>query len=104
MKSLVLLYRDKHKQDDLVIRFYSEIKERKNSYILGKSWYGTYYGIRKDFVGEVTHIKKYPCTYPVELPLSGYYDSDIVFLFVNGEKYNINPVHYQDMVLNYTSN
>lgn len=101
MKSLVLLYSNRRTNDDISIRFYNEIKDRKNTYVFGKSFYGTYYGVRKDYVGKIMHVRDYPNVYPVELPLHSYYSEDIIFLFVNSEKYNENPLYYQSLIINY---
>ena len=101
MKSLVLLYKDKERDTDLCIKIYTQIKDKRNVYVLGKNWYGNDYGVRKDYVGKVTSTKNYPITYPVELPLRCSSWHDDIFMFVNKDKYDQDPIYYQNMILQY---
>ena len=50
MKSLVLLYRD-NSGDELHIKYYSQVKDIKDAYIVGEKGYGFWSGISKKLVG-----------------------------------------------------
>ena len=104
MKSLVLLYRD-NSGDELHIKYYSQVKDIKDAYIVGEKGYGFWSGISKKLVGIPLDYKDnyyLHLSAPVILPHMGEcYWHGGKFLFVNKTKYDENPLYYQNMIMNY---
>lgn len=104
MKSLVLLYRD-NSGDELHIKYYSQVKDIKDAYIVGEKGYGFWSGISKKLVGIPLDYKDnyyLHLSAPVTLPHMGEcYRHGGKFLFVNKTKYDENPLYYQNMIMNY---
>ena len=104
MKSLVLLYRD-NSGDELHIKYYSQVKDIKDAYIVGEKGYGFWSGISKKLVGIPLDYKDnyyLHLSTPVTLPHMGEcYWHGGKFLFVNKTKYDENPLYYQNMIMNY---
>lgn len=104
MKSLVLLYRDNF-GDELHIKYYSQVKDIKDAYIVGEKGYGFWSGISKKLVGIPLDYKDnyyLHLSAPVTLPHMGEcYWHGGKFLFVNKTKYDENPLYYQNMIMNY---
>lgn len=101
MKSLVLLYCD-NRSDELHIKYYSQVKDSKDVYIIGDRQYGFWEGITKKLVGIPSDYEDnyyLHTSVPVTLPHMGdCYWRGGKFLFVNKNKYDENPVYYQDMI------
>lgn len=104
MKSLVLLYRD-NSGDELHIKYYSQVKDIKDAYIVGEKGYGFWSGISKKLVGIPLDYKDnyyLHLSAPVTLPHMGEcYWHGGKFLFVNKTKYDENPLYYQNMIMDY---
>ena len=104
MKSLVLLYRE-NSGDELHIKYYSQIKDLKDAYIVGDKHYSFYEGISKRLVGVPSDYESnyfLHLSAPITLPHMGdCYWNGGRFLFVNKTKYDENPIYYQDMIMNY---
>lgn len=104
MKNLVLLYRD-NSGDELHIKYYSQVKDIKDAYIVGEKGYGFWSGISKKLVGIPLDYKDnyyLHLSAPVTLPHMGEcYWHGGKFLFVNKTKYDENPLYYQNMIMNY---
>ena len=101
MKSLVLLYRDDN--HELVIKNYPQVKDNKEYYVIGKSWYGSNVGIKKSCMEQILTKNTYRYEYHMFLPdvIKDYYSNQTVFMFVNKTQYDKNPIYYQDMIMNY---
>ena len=66
MKSLVLLYRDDN--HELVIKNYPQVKDNKEYYVIGKSWYGSNVGIKKSCMEQILTKNTYRYEYHMFLP------------------------------------
>lgn len=101
MRKLVLLYKDTL-DDQISIKEYSIVNDEGKYYILDEKSPYSRIGILKKYVDCICKLKAYPNTYPVELPyLVGQYWRNIVFLFVNKNKYEEDPIGYINKLKTY---
>lgn len=105
MKNLILLYRE-YEDKTLHIKNYTVKKDIKDGYIIGEKRYGYYEGVLKNLIGKVSDYKDnyYLCfsSKPITLPYMGEcYWKGGIFLFLNKNKYDKNPIYYQELIMNY---
>lgn len=102
MKSLVLLYQDNH-DDTLHIKCYSQVRDNKDVYIVGERRYGFLQGVSKKLIGIPSDYRtNYYAQSATTLPYMGEcYLYGGKFLFVNKNKYDEDPLFYQDIIKNF---
>ena len=105
MKNLILLYHE-YGDKTLHIKNYTVKKDTKDGYIIGEKRYGYYEGVLKNLIGKVSDYKDnyYLCfsSKPMTLPyMEECYWKDGIFIFLNKNKYDKDPIYYQKMVMNY---
>lgn len=103
MRKLVLLYKDVL-ENQISIKEYSIVEEQGKYFIFDDKNPYSKTGILKKYINHICSLKDYPNTYPIELPyIVDKYWRDIVFMFVNKNKYDKNPINYIDMMKNYNN-
>lgn len=104
MRKLVLIFKDLS-DNQLSIKEYNIESDIGKYYIFNvTNRYFSKEGVLKKYVNRICTLDTYPNTYPVELPyIVGQYWKKFVFMFVNKNKYEQNPIEYINMIKNYTN-
>lgn len=104
MRKLVLIFRDLS-DNQVSIKEYSIESDVGKYYIFNMTGrYSSREGILKKYVNKICTLDTYPNTYPVELPyIVGQYWKKYVFIFVNKNTYDQNPIKYINLIRDYNT-
>lgn len=103
MRKLVLLYKDISSKE-ISIKEYNIISDIGKYYLFDKNNPYTREGILKKYVDKICNNQNYLKTYPVELPYCiRYYYREVIFIFVNKNKYDRDPIKYLNLIDKYNN-